>query len=156
MAHTFTRKIRRKEFAQKFGKSLTLYIYMNEVEKFEHFFFCNGCERVLDNITVDGNINRLGRHAKETCRTTIGGKIDKERLRTAAVNFVSKDLRPYLAIECEGLLDLCNACMEFGQKYRRADRNDLEKVLPSRNTVKEDTNDAANYKRKLIALCHSN
>lgn len=77
-------------------------------------------------------------------------KSDKESLKLAAAKFVSKDLRPFLAIEGEGLLDLCLASMQFGQQNRRATRNDLISAMPTRNTVKNAIAEIADTKRKQI------
>lgn len=99
---------------------------------------------------------QLNRHlcnAKLTeCLSTklVLAKVDREKLKMASVNFIVKDLRPYFAIQCEGLLDLCNACMEFGQKYRRASRDDLVQTLPTRNTVKDAVTREAGLVRKTI------
>lgn len=74
----------------------------------------------------------------------------KSKLKTASASFVAKDLRPYRAVECEGLLDLCTACMQFGQKYRSATRKDLLNALPSRNTVRNAVTDIAQSNRNKI------
>lgn len=55
-----------------------------------------------------------------------------------------------MAIQGEGLLDLCYAVMKFGQKHRKATRKDLEEALPTRNTVKATTTSIASEKREAI------
>lgn len=132
------------------------HIYTRENEIVNYFYFCTKCESVLDNISSDGNTNRLKRHRcqdddeKIDSKKYMGTKTDRESLKKGAVNFVSKDFRPYYAVEGEGFFDICTACMEFGQKNRHATREDLIKNLPSRNTVKEGANFEANEKRIVI------
>ncbi|XP_055307471.1 uncharacterized protein LOC129571680, partial [Sitodiplosis mosellana] len=72
------------------------------------------------------------------------------KLKTASACFVSKDLRPFKAIECEGFLDICTACMHFGQKYKSATRRDLEDAMPSRNTVRNAVAEIAKSNRNKI------
>lgn len=128
-------------------------------QKIDYFYYCTECTAVIDNLCIDGNTNRLIRHVcfeNMQCETgeskqMIISKEDKEKLKLASVHFISKDLRPYYAIQCEGLLDLCYACMQFGQRYRKAQRDDLIKALPTRNTVKDTVTAMADKKRTLIA-----
>lgn len=56
-----------------------------------------------------------------------------------------------MAIEGAGLLELCTACMEFGQKNRRAKKSHLQSSLPSRNTVKKQISNVADDMRSKIA-----
>lgn len=49
----------------------------------------------------------------------IFAKEEKEKLKMADASCVCKGYRPYQAIECEGMFDLCTAIMHFGQKIRR-------------------------------------
>lgn len=44
-------------------------------------------------------------------------KYDKDIIREAAVKFVAKDIRPFYAIEGEGLIDLCTSMVMIGQNY---------------------------------------
>lgn len=61
-----------------------------------------------------------------------------------------KDLRPYYAIEREGLIDLCHASMIFGQNYPKAKKKDLIVALPTRNTVRSAVHQAAEENRQKI------
>lgn len=65
-------------------------------------------------------------------------EMDIKNVREAAMKFVVKDYRPFYAIECEGLKDLCYAMVLFGQKYSNMSKDDFEKILPSRQTVGRD------------------
>lgn len=133
-------------------------IFSQENLKVDYFYFCTQCEQVIENISNDGNINRLKRHK---CKDGIDDnnvskrnpicKADRENLTNASVNFVSKDFRPFYVVEGKGYYDMCFACMEFGKKNRQATRDDLINHLPSRNTVKEACNIKADNTRKLIA-----
>lgn len=77
---------------------------------------------------------------------------DKMILKVGAAKFIVDDLRPYHAVECTGLLDLCTACMKFGQLHRKATREDLKHAMPSRNTVKSTVEQFAKSKRGLIKV----
>lgn len=136
--------------------------FMDTSQKIDHFYYCVECADIIDNLYLDGNTNRFKRHVCIDNNNNNDGnvnnnsklvisKLDKDKLKTASVKFVAKDLRPYFALECEGLLDLCEASMKFGQKYRRAGRSDLSLALPSRNTVKDAVCKFADDTRKSIA-----
>lgn len=111
------------------------------------FFFCTLCKDVVYNSCPGGNTNTLLRHVcrskdenndnnkKEKSQLTVSAAI-RDKIKSAAANLVVKDLRPYTVIQGEGLIDLCHACMEFGQSYKRATKSDLLKVLPCPKTVK--------------------
>lgn len=120
-----------------------------------YFFVCVTCKDVIHNPSLDVNTTLFHRHIrfdnKDKTRKILVQKEDREQLKLAAAKFVCKDLRPYYAIECDSLIDLCNAIMAFGQKYTKASRNDLIEALPSRNTVKLAINGIANERRKQIA-----
>lgn len=118
-----------------------------------HFVRCTCCLGLVYKPT--SNTNPLRRHKCPMNGITKEIKIlheDKLRLKLGAAKFVSKDLRPYYSVECTGLLDLCTACMEFGQSHRRATRNDLERAMPSRNTVKSAVQQIAKAQREKISL----
>lgn len=76
-----------------------------------NFFYCTECTSIVYNPYGQGNTNKLLRH---TCYCDEAGdtrqkpkllirKVDKERLKIASAHFVSKDLRPFYAVECEGI-----------------------------------------------------
>lgn len=123
----------------------------------KYFYYCTECETVVENPCNDGNTNRLLRHVcndnlfeNDDDNLKIKSK-DKENLKLAAANFIAKDLRPFYAIQCAGLLDLCFACMQFGQHYRKATKEHLERAMPSRNTVKDAVCNMAKTAKESIA-----
>lgn len=121
----------------------------SDLHKQTNFVRCTNCFEVI--YKPSSNTNKLLRHrcknGVSSTRTVIKPE-DKLRLKLGAANFVAKDLRPYFAVECTGLMDLCTSCMEFGQLYRKANRVDLEKAMPSRNTVKATVKYIAGKKRE--------
>lgn len=129
----------------------------NEIVKY--FYFCVSCEHVVPNLSSDSNTNRLIRHKcsneienyplKE--EKTNFSKLEKETVKAAAANFVALDLRPYAAIEGEGLFDLCYAVLKLGQKNRKMQRSDLKSILPSRNTVRSTVSTLASSTREKIS-----
>lgn len=111
-------------------------------KKVENLFYCTLCNKVMYNNYSSGNTNAFLRHV---CSKQEDGKSrliirpdSKKDLKNASCNFIAKDLRPYSALEGEGLLELCNACMKFGQNYKQATSDDLRSALPSRNTVNSE------------------
>lgn len=116
-------------------------------EPFPDFFFCLRCEEVLHCPIINGNINVLRRHSctkdqekkksnKKDKKKVNVSVAEKEELKQAAAKFICKDLRPYHAIDCPGLFDLCASVMKFGQKHTSANEDALKAALPTRNTVK--------------------
>lgn len=125
--------------------------------KISHFLYCKLCRSIVHK--PSSNTNSMLRHM---CNNLVeGSKIGKEqiiiakkdttRLKEAAAKFVAKDLRPFYAVQCEGLLDLCFACVEFGQNNRKVNRNTFIQAMPSRNTVKATVTELADKTRKHIS-----
>lgn len=119
----------------------TIYEVFDGDRKVENAYFCIHCRIPIYNNYKAGNTTGLLRHICFQTEVNGAKKIliapkAKIELREAAANFVAKDLRPYSAIEGDGLRKLCLAVMKFGQKYKIATENDLMDVLPCRNTVK--------------------
>lgn len=127
-------------------------IYENDT-KLSNFVRCKECECIIFKPT--SNTNKMNRHR---CQT---GENPNKRIsfdpsvqlfmKEAASQFIAKDLRPFSAVECEGLLDLCAASMKFGQLYRRATRENLADVMPCRNTVRNMINQIAESNRAKIS-----
>lgn len=76
---------------------------------------------------------------------------DLKQMREAAAKFVIRDLRPYAAIEGEGLLDLMYSAVELGRKYPRMTKSDLKRARPTRNTLKPYVHGIADEGKKLIS-----
>lgn len=110
--------------------------------KVKNVFLCTVCKNVVHNKSKDGNTMAFNRHvcyAKSNEKTDhkriLVSKEEKEKLVAACTSFVVKDYRPFKAIECEGLMDLCEAAMQFGQKYTKATAENLKENWPSRFVV---------------------
>lgn len=65
---------------------------------------------------------------------------DIKSIRDASSKFIVKDVRPYYAIEGEGLICLLMAVLALAKKYPRLDEKNLIRILPSRNTLKDHIN----------------
>lgn len=149
-------KRRRSEVWKKFDEIYSA----DSKQQIKYFYQCCECREIIYSPYNDGNTNRLLRHIcyeidannnSETAKTLLITKSDRENLKMASAKFVSKDLRPYYAVECKGLLDLCYSCVKFGQKYRKASEADFLAAMPSRNTVRSAVTEMANVNRKKIA-----
>lgn len=125
----------------------------SEDKAIDMFFCCINCLDIIYNPATDGNTNVFRRHRCNSGKTNAKILItnrDRADLKMSAAKFVSKDLRPCHALDCEGLKDLCNASMKFGQKFPKANFDDLKNALPCANTVKNAINDVATDARKFI------
>lgn len=108
----------------------------------EHLYLCTVCDEIIYNGSKDGNTMAFIRHVcfeknedGTNRKRIVISKDAKEKLTSAAAKFVSKDLRKYNAVEGEGLMDLCTAAMQFGQRHPKATANDLKDAWPSRYLV---------------------
>lgn len=111
-------------------------------------YYCIDCQTVIYNANSDGNTNKFRRHTcmKKTADNKIKILIRKEtknELKEAAAKFIVKDIRPFLAIEGEGIFDLLLAVMKFGQRNPKATNEHLLEALPSRNTVRSSVSKLA-------------
>lgn len=125
---------------------------ISDKDKETFFVRCTLCAALI--YKPNSNTNPLHRHkcgngdSKKISKVSI---TDKNLLKLAAAKFVSKDIRPYFAVECEGLIDLCTACMLFGQNNRNATRANLVTAMPSRNTVRATVKEIAQSNREKIS-----
>lgn len=65
-------------------------------------------------------------------------QIDINNVRDASIKFIVKDLRPYAAIEGDGLIELCQSMVQLGQRYPNMSNDDVKKILPTRKTLSSD------------------
>lgn len=84
-------------------------------------------------------------------------EIDIKNIRDAAVKFVVKDYRPFYAVDCEGLKELCYAMVHLGQQYPHMSNDDLQRIMPCRMTVQKDVTtkslELINYMSKEMRGC---
>lgn len=128
------------------------WIYSDETkEQIEHFFCCKKCKEVVHHAVTDGNTTKLLRHVcfdheKDSAKLerVVIKESEREEMKLACAKFVAKDLHSARSVEGQGLFELAHACMRFGQKNCKATRNDLARLLPSRNTVTSKIADIAN------------
>lgn len=121
------------------------------------FFCCNLCFEVIEIKSKTGTTTQLGRHI---CRKDkfqpyitnfaltseqdielnkiIVSQHHHQNLREGCIKFVCSDLRPYVAVECPGLLKLVEAAVALGQAYPRLKKEQIPDILPSRSTVKRE------------------
>lgn len=89
------------------------------------------------------------RHEQSNARRQFDRK-DIDAIRDATVKFVAFDIRPFFAIQGEGLLDLLITMAEVGSRYQNMSREDIRQLIPSRRTVKRHTEIKANQMKDLI------
>lgn len=107
----------------------------------ECLYHCTECNDIIYNGAKDGNTMAFLRHiclsekSKKIGKRLLISNEEKQKLTAASALFVTKDFRPFHAVECGGFLGLCTAVMQFGQKYPKATADDLKMAMPTRNTV---------------------
>lgn len=123
------------------------------------FYWCKICKKVVHGPKRRGSTSELSRHpcAKEyhkndgtTNETVQFDQSDYDLIRSACANFVSFDLRPMRAVECDGFLEVFLAGVLLGQKYPSREIDDFKKICPSRNTVKNDVTEVAQKAKTTI------
>lgn len=66
---------------------------------------------------------------------------DKQKIKDSAVAFVSKDLRPFEALNGTGLFEMLLTCIQIGAKYGVLDETQLKALVPSPTTVSRPVNE---------------
>lgn len=107
---------------------------------------CQNCNR-FDEYDTNKGLKTLNGHAK-ICNAIGAPKLDgfiqreiklnkfeQDVLTKAAVKFCYKDMRPFVAVEGDGLRGLLEAVSAISAKYGRLSESQLKKVLPVANTV---------------------
>lgn len=148
----------RKKYSKSHVWKYILEVYDEDDKQIDFAYYCINCNQVIYNGNVKSNTNIFLRHKCQTetvdkKKKMIIRKDTKEEFKIAAAKFVSKDIRPYYAIEGDGLFDLCNVCMKFGQSNSQATAEDLREAMPSRNTVRATvTNISVDTKHAITAI----
>lgn len=65
-------------------------------------------------------------------------KSDAQKIKQGCISFCVNDIRPFYAVEGKGMIDILEQVMLLGQKYPYMNRSDLERIIPTANTVKSD------------------
>lgn len=103
-------------------------------EQVDQFFYCVSCGDIQYCARSDGSTTQLLRHS---CVKSLSAgqstlQIDTrsiEKLKKAAAKCVCLGLRPINSIECEGVRELFRAGIELGQKFPKANVDDLMKFF---------------------------
>lgn len=120
------------------------------------FYYCISCDGVVfSHHAATGSTMQLLRHKCVQYREK-ELKIDNKHfdgLKKAAAKFICMDLRPFKAVECDGLQELVMAGVKLGKKYPKLSMADLKRSFPTRNTVKNMvTSEAHDAKESIKAL----
>lgn len=84
--------------------------------------------------TLDSFINKKTKIIQE----------DLNKVKGACVKFIAKDLRPYNAMEGDGLFDLLKCMINIGKIYPMISESEMNNLIPCRNTVKSEVVNFAN------------
>lgn len=77
---------------------------------------------------------------------------DKQKVKDSAVAFVSKDLRPFEALNGRGLFELIQMCILIGAKYGILDEEQVKSLIPSPVTVSRCVNDFGGEIKKALYM----
>lgn len=124
------------------------------------FVCCSKCHHVMRYNTLFGTTSIL-KHADKhndsnnelavpsvNCVPASGRKA----LLNSCINFVSKDLRPYKAVEDAGFLDLIQTAWNLGAEFGQISTEKLVEVLPSRQAVSYNITAKANDIRAQLKI----
>lgn len=122
--------------------------------------WCTKCKEVVFNPAHDGGTNYLRRHKCHQSQSILNFlppkkkiklcETDQEMLRNACVNFVVKDIRPFRSVEGSGLKELLHSALFIARKYPMISKDDLDRFIPSRMTVRKDLEGKAKLIRQQI------
>lgn len=79
-------------------------------------------------------------------------KRDTEDIRNACVEFVVSDIRPFYAIEGSGLRNLMKTLIRLSKRYPNLSEKDIERIIPSRQTIQRHTAIKADEIRAIIIV----
>lgn len=125
------------------------------------WFLCTLCHEPVEN-KFFGTTNLFIRH-KKYCyaigKKSIDGKINPTQisekhisaLKEGSVRYKCEDLRPYTAIEGNGLFQLVTAAAELGKSYPMITAEDIKRVLPGRKTVHRSVESKLVHVKAVIA-----
>lgn len=127
--------------------SLFKEIVTDEGNLVSNFVYCTNCAKVISYNTVKGT-NNLNRH-RNACSKKPTGTIqnymvrpinflpkDKAGVLDAAKKFCYQDLRPFSAIEGNGLIKLLHEVSSVTNRYGLLSEDQIRLLLPCRTTVR--------------------
>lgn len=132
--------------------------------KVQELVCCSLCKHVMRYNTSNGTktiLNHIQKHEDKTCSVENSVRsisvVDKKKVLNASIKFVTKDLRPYTAVEGSGFLEFVETVWNLGANLGTVSREKLIEILPARQTVssniKMKADDVRNYlKVKLNAV----
>lgn len=112
----------------------------------QNFVFCTNCERVITYNSASGTDN-LTRHKKRCIvqsnkldsyvvnRKIDFSKRDRDEILSASNRFCYEDLRPFQAIEGNGLIKFLGAVSAITVRHGLLSADMIKKILPVRTTV---------------------
>lgn len=77
-------------------------------------------------------------------------KEDRQKIRDGAEKFIVQDIRPFFAIEGNGLRSLLRSAIQIGRKYPSITENDIDNLIPARLTMRRHVEGKAADSKKDI------
>lgn len=149
--------ISRRKSSSAWDSFHLIYDISNENSMVIDFVMCIKCKEFVP--YRGPTTTQLLRHKCSPNHRSIGSFLTKKlkfsesdinNVRDAAMQFIVKDIRPFYALEGDGLRELCKALIIVGQKYTRMSDADIENLIPHRKVIKKRVDEKAIYVQKTI------
>lgn len=145
----------RKKYTSEITWTTMRLIFDEEENQVQDFFYCSRCHKIF-NLNLRNSGQSLKRHVEKNCNPIAAGGIDeffirefepakkkkvsqddKMMIRSAAVGYIIKDMRPISSLNGDGLTTLLSAMTYAGNKYGHIPEMAMNatKLIPSRQTV---------------------
>lgn len=133
-------------------------VYDNNDNELTGYYCCSLCKEVIKNKTKSTSpflrhVDKFcSKGAQQTPITAFGTLRNQEKnentvhisakhsqnLKDGMIQFVCKDLRPFLAVEGEGFRAAIHAAVELGQAYPSLPKSNITKIIPSRGVIQRE------------------
>lgn len=147
MKHEYDRKNANK-IKSKVWQLFTLIFDKRDNKLIENYVRCQRCSKFVayNGVTTSKLLNHKCQNLSQptiqgflSISNNNGAKFSKndiDAVRDAAAKFVVKDIRPFYAVEGEGLQDLIKTIAKINRKHPNLSDADIERLIPSRKVVR--------------------
>lgn len=154
----------------KIKKRAAIWADLNEIfrsetdEQIKGYVMCTKCRKVMRYNSKTLGTNHLTNHLKSHDSGSHSmdefvkkrknlGQADKEMILKSCINFVGTDLRPYSAINGNGLIVLLQTFMKLGSIYGTLEISQIKELLPSIQTISRQVeNSGKELKMKIYTI----
>lgn len=122
-------------------------IVTNGIKNLTNFAQCKNCMRFVQyhlSSTTQLSRHKCDSRTQTTIEQCLRPRVTKENIRTirdAAAKFIALDIRPFYALEGDGLRDLLLTFAKITKKYGNLTATEIEHLLPLRMTISRHIHD---------------